>query len=953
MRVGSFGVYNQFVTNQNSALEDLLKVNNQISSGKKIQYGHEDANVYVDSLRLDSEKATLLQVTDTTQKATTFSNNTDVAINQLKGSLEQFKIKLLQASNGVHSTTSMQAIAGDLEALKLHMLDTANSSINGTYLFSGTNLKQRPFDDEANYFGNDQTLKAQAGDKLQIGYNIDGASMFFGADTDYNKVITTNVKHWNMVQQHHKALSTEDPEGTDTEVVINGSNSIKELVGQPDDDQPTTFYIRGRKANGDAFKEKFDMTNNAKVSDLLDKVGRAFGNTKLYNAVEVTMSEHGQIEITDIRDGRMLTDFHMVAADVNVDDLDELAEMTDAHIIEFQKSGFSYPRTHATIESTQNFYDQRIFEFNAEFRDEYSDELALYGDLAQKIFSKDVDQVTINVNGTDYVHTVTALTDMEDILNTIRQDLEAETGSGFDVSMRNGKIAVFDKSATDPYAEVQVPTKLQRFSLTTQNSSSGENVVSFSDLDALGYDQARFEKEGAVLKSNVSQVIQKNNAYATKGTSLNEVTGSGGLDEKVFMLDVIDVKGVKKKVEFTIRDVPDANGNLSTFKVVEPASMATAEYNIYDEFGNKTAGKNYTVIKEEIDKFTKISKEVEVNGVTYSQLLSVVQVVMADTLPASNDFDGYVQSIDDSLKSVNVDLDHLGKINIKDLTTSATKMQFSMYDVDSNRFDDYTKDMTKGWQQTFQGIKGEQGWDVLESNPTSTLDRVFGFDFPGGLTLSGTDLSGNAASVTVNATDTLQALQDQIDTTFGDGAGASQFLVFVEDGKMMFRDNTINNPTQVNINFAFNNAQIEMDMTEGAPLTFAANNALIIDQPKIDFFSQVDEAIGAVKSSSYRADGDSGTPRNIGIENAILMIEHLFDHVIRKQTENGSHGQALQLSYEKSEITLLNVAQLKSTVLDTDIGAAVVELNRRSVSYQAMLSTIGRINTLSLVSYLR
>ena len=83
------------------------------------------------------------------------------------------------------------------------------------------------------------------------------------------------------------------------------------------------------------------------------------------------------------------------------------------------------------------------------------------------------------------------------------------------------------------------------------------------------------------------------------------------------------------------------------------------------------------------------------------------------------------------------------------------------------------------------------------------------------------------------------------------------------------------------------------------------------------------------------------------------MIEHLFDHVIRKQTENGSHGQALQLSFEKSEVTLLNVAELKSSVLDTDIGAAVVELNRRTVSYQAMLSTIGKINGLSLINYIR
>lgn len=953
MRVGSFGVYDQFVANQNSALSDLLFVNNQISSGKQIQYGHENANIYVDALRLDSEKATLEQVSDTTKKASTFSSNTDVAINQLKGSLEEFKVKLLQAANGVHSTTSMQAIAGDLEALKLHMLDTANSSINGTYLFAGSNLKQKPFDDEANYYGNDQRLKAQAGDKLQITYNIDGQNMFFGMDTDYNKTITTNVKRWNMVQQHHKALSIEDPEGTDTEVVINGSNSIKELVGQPDDTQPTTFYIRGRKANGDPFKEKFNMTNDAKVSDLLDKVGRAFGNTKLYSAVEVNISEHGQIEIMDVKDGRMLTDFHMVAADVDADNLDDLAGMDNVHVVEFQKSGFSYPRTHSTIQSTQSYYDQRVFEFNAELRDEYSEEVAVDKNLAKKIFGEDVDQITINVNGTDYVHSITALTKMSDILNTLRTDLETETGSGFDVSMRSGKIAVFDKDASDPHAEVTVPTKLSNFSITTQNTTTGTEVKSFSDLDAMGYDQARFDKKGAILSSNVSHVIQETSQYATKGTSLNEVAGSNSLDEKVFMLDVVDVKGVKKKVEVTLRDVPDQNGNLSTFKVVDPATAVSSEFSIYDEFGNKTAGKNYTKIREEITGINKVSKEVEVNGVTYSQLLSVIQVVLSDTLPTDTGFNAYTAAIKKSESYVDATMDHLGKISIKDLTTSATNMQFSMYDADSNRFDNYVKDMTKGWQQTFEGIKGEQGWDVLERNPNTTLNRIFGFSFTSGLTLSGTDINGNAATVTLNDTDTLQDLRDQMDTTFGDGVGGSQFLTYVENGKLMFRDNTTNNPTLANINFTFNNSQIEMDMTKGAPLTFAANNAITIDQPKIDFFSQIDAAIQAVKSSSYRADGNSATPRNMGIENSILMVEHLFDHVIRKQTENGSHGQALQLSFEKSEVTLLNVAELKSSVLDTDIGAAVVELNRRTVSYQAMLSTIGRINGLSLLNYMR
>ena len=214
-------------------------------------------------------------------------------------------------------------------------------------------------------------------------------------------------------------------------------------------------------------------------------------------------------------------------------------------------------------------------------------------------------------------------------------------------------------------------------------------------------------------------------------------------------------------------------------------------------------------------------------------------------------------------------------------------------------------------------------------------------------------MNGNEVSATISDTSSLQSLMNTIDSTFGDGSGGSLFRVYIEDNKLLIKDNTTNNPTLSDINFTFSEAKIEQDMTKAAPVTFASNNALTIDKPIISFFDTLDTAIEAVEAMMYRADGDSQKARNIGIENSLLAVGHLFDHVVRKQTENGSNGQALQLTHEKAEVTLLNVNELKSMVLDTDIGAAVVELNQRTVSYQAMLSTIGKINQLNLVNFLR
>jgi len=49
----------------------------------------------------------------------------------------------------------------------------------------------------------------------------------------------------------------------------------------------------------------------------------------------------------------------------------------------------------------------------------------------------------------------------------------------------------------------------------------------------------------------------------------------------------------------------------------------------------------------------------------------------------------------------------------------------------------------------------------------------------------------------------------------------------------------------------------------------------------------------------------------------------------------------------------LNVKDLQSQNIDTDIGEATMRLNSLSTSYQALLASIAKINNLTLLNYLR
>lgn len=139
----------------------------------------------------------------------------------------------------------------------------------------------------------------------------------------------------------------------------------------------------------------------------------------------------------------------------------------------------------------------------------------------------------------------------------------------------------------------------------------------------------------------------------------------------------------------------------------------------------------------------------------------------------------------------------------------------------------------------------------------------------------------------------------------------------------------------------------------GSALTFNANSALTIRDPKTDFFAQIEEMIKSVEEGKIRSDGsDSEDPRNIGIQNAIQMMDDLSDHVSRLQTESGSYSQVLQASSDRSDLLIVNTKMLQSSIIDTDLAEATLQMQQLSLTYQAMLSSISKVSKLSLVNYL-
>ncbi|EAI7259033.1 flagellar hook-associated protein FlgL [Campylobacter upsaliensis] len=341
MRVTNKLNFTNSIQNTMSGASALNKLSMQLSSGMKIQDSYEDASIYIDNTRLEYELKTLEQIKEATSSAKEMTSNSMKALQDMVKLLENFKVKVTQAASDSNSQTSREAIAKELEKIKEQIVQLANTSINGQYLFAGAQLNHKPFDSKGNYFGDKNNVNVVTGAGTESPYNIPGFDLFFKADGDYQKQITTNESFTDNRHDLSKDSSQKQ--------YLKGDNLWQDLIGlgyvkdkkleiDKDFDQkdtrldfpPTTLYVQGVKPDGQSFKSAVLVNPTDKMEDVLEKIGNLYGNTATEKVVDVTINDSGQIQIRDLKEGNNKLDFHAVAYTPQFDDKTEMQKIEEA-----------------------------------------------------------------------------------------------------------------------------------------------------------------------------------------------------------------------------------------------------------------------------------------------------------------------------------------------------------------------------------------------------------------------------------------------------------------------------------------------------------------------------------------------------------------------------------------------------------------------------------------------
>lgn len=183
MRISTVTMFEQSTASMNRQQSDLMKVSQQIASGRRVVNPSDDPQAASRAIGVDQAKAATQQYADARISARNSLSQTESILNSVSDAVTSAKTLLIQASSDTLSEVDRQAIASELKGVYETMLGQANATDgNGRYLFGGYKDNAPPFvknaDGNVQYLG-DSNARQQRVDASRLMTVADnGASIF-------------------------------------------------------------------------------------------------------------------------------------------------------------------------------------------------------------------------------------------------------------------------------------------------------------------------------------------------------------------------------------------------------------------------------------------------------------------------------------------------------------------------------------------------------------------------------------------------------------------------------------------------------------------------------------------------------------------------------------------------------------------------------------------------------
>jgi flagellar hook-associated protein 3 FlgL len=179
---------NNMLRNLHNSLNSMDRYQQQLASGKKISRASQDPVVAARSMFYRTSLTENEQFTRNAQEAHAWMELTDKALDEVGNIVQRISELLVYSGDGSLSPDDLKTMGMEVAELKKHMGDLANQSINGRYIFGGTETSVPPYDAGVGNFTNtnNQEIRLEISPNVYVTINANGQDIFNYPDNNTN-----------------------------------------------------------------------------------------------------------------------------------------------------------------------------------------------------------------------------------------------------------------------------------------------------------------------------------------------------------------------------------------------------------------------------------------------------------------------------------------------------------------------------------------------------------------------------------------------------------------------------------------------------------------------------------------------------------------------------------------------------------------------------------------------
>ncbi|MBF8437854.1 flagellar hook-associated protein FlgL [Halanaerobiaceae bacterium Z-7014] len=287
MRITNNVMIGNMMQNLQHNMKNLDKLNQQLSSGKQFRFPSEAPIQASRSMDFNSQLNNVDQFKKNVDQANSWMETTESALTDGNEVLQRARELTIYGANDTMTETERENLAREVEELRSELLAITETRHGDRYVFSGQATDEKPFDENAEYQGDDRKIRREINPGVEMAVNVTGREGFEDAIEAMDHLLSDlrggSARVYGELGPG-KLAENSDEIDADTDVSLN--------ITIDGENFEVTENSDGEQLTGDTTRAEFVQAINDAANEALGTTGETYARVR-----------NGNLEIRSLTDG--------------------------------------------------------------------------------------------------------------------------------------------------------------------------------------------------------------------------------------------------------------------------------------------------------------------------------------------------------------------------------------------------------------------------------------------------------------------------------------------------------------------------------------------------------------------------------------------------------------------------------------------------------------------------